>query len=187
MIVPSFWAEGRVAERTGGKQVTVRRFGWSDESQAAAQAHADLRVREAFDRVQRGEQLPRFEYKRAYNGAEGVPIREEILERHGDVIITRNGYGARCLNTPNVLFADLDVKTGGFRGWLRGTFGGLLKLVAPAIAEDPWVAAERRGREFGEVVVRRDGVRQQRDRADRVRADRSACAAKRAGRVFSIE
>jgi hypothetical protein len=148
MIVPSFWAEGRVAERTGGKQVTVRRFGWSDESQAAAQAHADLRVREAFDRVQRGEQLPRFEYKRAYNGAEGVPIREEILERHGDVIITRNGYGARCLNTPNVLFADLDVKTGGFRGWLRGTFGGLLKLVAPAIAEDPWVAAERRVREY---------------------------------------
>jgi hypothetical protein len=98
--------------------------------------------------VQRGESLPRFEYKRAYNGAEGVPIREEILERHGETIITRNGYGARCLNTPNVLFADLDVETGGVRGWLRDTFGRLLTLVAPAIAEDPWVAAERRVREY---------------------------------------
>ena len=26
----------------------------------------------------------------------------------GATIITRNAYGARCLNTPNVLFADVD-------------------------------------------------------------------------------
>ena len=51
------------------------RFGWSDESQSAAQSHADLRAREAFDRVQRGESLPRFEYKRAYNGADVDRIR----------------------------------------------------------------------------------------------------------------
>jgi len=38
-----------------------------------------------------------------------VPIREEIVSRHGDTIITRNSYGARCLNTPNALFADITV------------------------------------------------------------------------------
>lgn len=43
-----------------------------------------------------------------YNGAEGVPIREEIVEVHGTTIITRNAYGAGCLNTPDVLFVDLD-------------------------------------------------------------------------------
>ena len=48
MIVPAYWAEGRVHEKRDGKQVTIRRFGWSDESQAAAQAHADDRAREAF-------------------------------------------------------------------------------------------------------------------------------------------
>jgi hypothetical protein len=131
MIVPAYWAEGRVHEKRDGKQVTIRRFGWSDESQAAAQAHADDRAREAFAAFKASGTTARFEYKRAYNGADGVPIREEILERHGDTIITRNGYGARCLNTPNVLFADVDVRTEGFAATMRNTFGGLLRFVAP--------------------------------------------------------
>jgi hypothetical protein len=148
VIVPTYWAEGRVSERKRGKQVTVRRFGWSDESQAAAQAHADERARDAFERVQRGETDKRYERKVDYNGADGLPIREEIVERHGDTVITRNSYGARCLNTPNVLFADIDVRTGGFDGWLRASFGPLLKYFSPKRAEDPWVAAERTVREY---------------------------------------
>ncbi len=75
MIVPQFWAEGRIQERTAGKQLTVRRYGWSDESPLAAQAHADQRTREAFERIAQGEKLERREPKRAYNGADGVPIR----------------------------------------------------------------------------------------------------------------
>jgi hypothetical protein len=108
MIIPKYWAEARLQHREGRRQVTLRRFGWSDESDAAAQAHADLRVREAMDRVLAGEDLPRRERRVAYNGAEGVPIREEIVDRHGENVITRNGYGALCLNTPDVLFADMD-------------------------------------------------------------------------------
>jgi hypothetical protein len=108
MIVPKFWAEGRIRERVEGRQVTVRRFGWSDASQADAQAMADTRTREALARIVAGQELVRRELKRAYNGSEGVPIREEIVAQFGEVIITRNGYGALCLNTPNVLFADID-------------------------------------------------------------------------------
>lgn len=108
MIVPAHWAEGRLQERRDGRQITVRRFGWSDESQAAAQAHADQRTREAFERIAAGEPLLRRERKAGYNGAQGLPIREEIVERHGDAVITRNSYGARCLNTPDVLFVDVD-------------------------------------------------------------------------------
>ena len=40
-----------------------------------------------------------------------MPIREQIVARHGDVVITRNSYGALCLNTPDVLFADVDLAT----------------------------------------------------------------------------
>ena len=109
MIVPQFWAEGRLQHRERGRQITVRRFGWSDSSQAEAQAHADARAQEALDRLIAGEDLVRREARRAYNGAEGVPIREEIVSRHGDTIITRNTYGARCLNTPDVLFVDIDL------------------------------------------------------------------------------
>jgi hypothetical protein len=108
MIVPRYWAEGRIQQRKDGKQVTVRRFGWSDVSQEAAQTHADQRTAEAFQRISSGEKLERREPKLAYHGAQGVPIREEIIDRRGEAIITRNSYGARCLNTPDALFADID-------------------------------------------------------------------------------
>jgi hypothetical protein len=108
MIVPQFWAEARIRDRIDGRQVTIRRFGWSDISQGEAQAHAETRVREALDRFRAGQEVVRRELKRAYNGSEGVPIREEIVSREGETVITRNSYGALCLNTPNVLFADID-------------------------------------------------------------------------------
>lgn len=108
MIVPQFWAEGRLQQRQNGRQVTVRRFGWSDSSQLEAQAHADQRTHEALERIIAGATLDRREPKVPYNGAEGVPIREEIISRQGEAIVTRNSYGALCLNTPNVFFADID-------------------------------------------------------------------------------
>lgn len=108
MIVPQYWAEARAQGRIQEHQVTVRRFGWSDGSQEEAQTHAETRAREALARLESGEKLPRRERKVPYNGADGMPIREEIVSRHGDVVITRNSYGARCLNTPDVLFADVD-------------------------------------------------------------------------------
>ena len=117
MIVPAFWAEGRAQVRHHDRQITVRRFGWSDTSQTEAQAMADARAAEALQRVVRGEALPRREPKVPYNGAAGVPIREEIVERIGQVVITRNSYGARCLNAPDVLFADVDADTP-FPEWL---------------------------------------------------------------------
>jgi hypothetical protein len=113
MIVPEHWAEARIQEKypdreAPPRQVTVRRFGWSDISQKDAQRHANQRVRQAFDRIARGEPLPKRERKVRYNGADGLPIREQILERFDDCIITRNSYGARCLNSPDVMFADID-------------------------------------------------------------------------------
>lgn len=135
MIVPQYWAEARLQHRARGKQVTVRRFGWSDSSMEDAQLHADTRVREAFDRVLAGEKLPRLEHKQPYNGAEGLPIREEIIARHGNSVITRNSYGALCLNTPSALFVDIDFEQGihvRLDRWIRWL------LFAAAIAGGFW-------------------------------------------------
>jgi hypothetical protein len=150
MIVPAFWAEGRIQHRQRDRQVTIRRLGWSDVSQAEAQAMADARAGEALQRALAGETtLARREPKVPYNGASGVPIREEIVERYGAHVITRNSYGARCLNTPNVLFADIDVEStfpewlmqvigllsmgvGAYVWWREGSFG---------VAAFAWVAA----------------------------------------------
>jgi hypothetical protein len=108
MIIPKYWAEARLRHRDRRRRITVRRFGWSDIDEAAAQAHAETRAAEALARLLAGEDLPRRERRVAYNGAEGVPIREEIVARHGDSVVSRTGYGALCLNTPDVLFADID-------------------------------------------------------------------------------
>ena len=132
MIVPQFWAEARVhrPRRNGEGQVTVRRFGWSESSQAEADAMAHERAQAALQRILSGEKILRREPKVAYNGARGVPIREEVLSRHDDVVITRNAYGAHCLNTPNVLFADVDF---GVNVSVRTIFACMLGLFAVAI------------------------------------------------------
>lgn len=107
MIVPAYWAEARLQARFRGRPVVVRRFGWSDTSPADAQAHAERRANEALNAILAGQALPRREVRSNY-GVEGVPIREQIVQRDGGVVITRNSYGALCLNTPDVLFADID-------------------------------------------------------------------------------
>ena len=108
MLIPDYWAEASLKHKVAGKQIAVRRFGWSELSQEDAQRNADARAEDAFARIVAGEKLARRELKMSYNGAVGVPIREEVLSRHEGAVITRNIYGARCLNTPNVLFADID-------------------------------------------------------------------------------
>lgn len=137
MIIPLYWAEGRAQHRQKGNQVTVRRFGWSDESQAAAQSHADQRAQEALQRQLSGENLPQREQRVPYNGADGMPIREEILVQHGKTIITRNSYGAHCLNSPDVLFADIDFqKKASFPFALFLTLGLLLSAIAVGALTD---------------------------------------------------
>lgn len=127
MIVPSFWAEARAQYRRKGKQITVRRFGWSDASQDDAQHNAQRRVDAALARAVAGEPLPRRERKVPYNGGDGLPIREEVVDRVGETVITRNAYGARCINTPNVLFVDIDFNDGPGK---RTVWGSALFLLA---------------------------------------------------------
>ncbi|ENU22289.1 hypothetical protein F993_03182 [Acinetobacter proteolyticus] len=129
MIVPQHWAEAKTKTKIAGRQYTIKRFGWSDQNIEAAQSHAEQRVAEAIERIKAGENIRRIDHKVPYNGAEGVPIREQIIAQHDDVIITRNSYGALCLNTPDVLFADIDFEyTPRFRLYLLAFL--LLMLLA---------------------------------------------------------
>lgn len=132
MIVPRYWAEARARERSSGRQVTVRRFGWSNASEAEAQANAEARAAEALRRIMAGEKLARRDLKQPYNGAQGLPIREEIVSEHEATVITRNSYGARCLNTPDVMFVDIDFETAPSGGYVLLTMAPLI-LIAFAI------------------------------------------------------
>ncbi len=107
MQVPEHWAEARLVGSVKGLDRVVRRWGWSDTSAVDAQRHAEQRAAAAMAELQAGRKVPTREKKLAYGGA-GLPIREEVVARNGTDVITRNSYGARCLNVPDVLFADLD-------------------------------------------------------------------------------
>ncbi|MEL6431481.1 MAG: hypothetical protein AAFR54_20075, partial [Planctomycetota bacterium] len=110
MLVPRHWAEARRSLRVDGRAVTVRRFGWSSASEAEATAHAEHRAAEAAAAIEAGQAVEPRERKVPYNGADGLPIREEILEEDEDgrFVVTRNSYGAHCLNAPSLLIADVD-------------------------------------------------------------------------------
>ncbi|MCU0796670.1 MAG: hypothetical protein MUF31_12145 [Akkermansiaceae bacterium] len=116
MNIPRYWAEHRIQEKRDGRQVTVRRWGWSDQSDDAARALAEIRCKEAMARVWSGEKLSRREKAETYGNGDGMPIREELVKAFPHAAITRNRYGALCLNTPRVLFADVD---GSYRDPLR--------------------------------------------------------------------
>ncbi len=113
----------------------MRRWGWSDISQAEAQALAERRVREALQRILSGENLRRRETLDSYGSQEGVPIREEVVALHGENVVTRNSYGSLCLNAPRVLFADIDAHTVPV---LRVPAWGFLLLALAGLAVGMW-------------------------------------------------
>jgi hypothetical protein len=133
MEIPRYWAEHREQRILAGRRhVTLRRFGWSADSQEAAQQHAVQRVAEAWANWDAGRKPTRREAKVAYAGADGLPIREEIISEHPEAgaIVTRNAYGARCLNVADVLFADVDLGEARSRlSDLRWTTVGFLILL----------------------------------------------------------
>lgn len=140
MFIPRYWSEASHLERyPERRQVTVRRFGWSATSQEEADVHARQRVEEALAVLREGgpEALRGFtrrERKIAYAGSDGLPIREEIVFEHleADVVVTRNSYGAQCLNTTRAMFVDIDAlgshaEVVGCAGALAGALlGGIL-------------------------------------------------------------
>jgi hypothetical protein len=108
MIVPQYWSESKTKKIIDGRQFTLKRFGWSDISEQDAKDHSESRLNEAVKTLEKEGDVRRIDHKTSYNGAEGIPIREEVISKYQDVVISRNSYGALCLNTPDVLFADID-------------------------------------------------------------------------------
>lgn len=111
MIIPKFWASSKRQHRTKGKRATIQRWGWSDLSQEDAKRHADARLELAMESLIKDwprVSILKREPKVPYNGAEGVPIREEVIVKLDMGVITRNAYGALCLNTPSAMFVDVD-------------------------------------------------------------------------------
>ena len=116
MFIPRYWSEASSCERLPGRhQVTLHRFGWSSTTQDDADVHARQRLEEALDAFRQGgtdglNGMSRRERRVAYAGHDGLPIREEIVleDERSQTVVTRNSYGALCLNTTQAMFVDVD-------------------------------------------------------------------------------
>ena len=184
MLIPRFWAEARARHRERSRQITIRRFGWSDVSQDDAQAMAEARANEALQRAIRGEILVRRESSVGYSGV-GLPIREEILETVGRSVVTRNSYGAKCLNVPDVLFADVDgAMSAGWTPWLVSLPAGAAGIAVFALTRSALWSLVVFGLAFAiltVVVHRADQRRQERRDWPRARARITRFAAANTG------
>lgn len=152
MFIPRYWSQASAqAVLASGERFMVRRFGWSSASQADAAVHARSRLDEALQVLAEGGRealrtFTRIERKAAYMGADGLPIREEIIAEfpEEDTVITRNSYGALCLNTQSAMFVDIDAPQS--RAYGQGCLTGclifpLLMIAGVWPADLPWTSA----------------------------------------------
>lgn len=107
MRIPKHWrfAE-RAATGSDGIERQLKIWGWSFDGIEDASRAAAERLERVVGRLVRGEPLGQYEYL-------DVPLREEVLDvfrasGEESAVITRNRYGAKVLNTADVLFADID-------------------------------------------------------------------------------
>jgi hypothetical protein len=100
MRIPTFWAR---ASRDGFEAP-----GWSFSSIAEAKHVAEERLTMLIDVLVGGK--PPAQGRYLYGDR---PVREPVIEtvgaaEHPEALITRNAYGALCLNTEDVAFVDVD-------------------------------------------------------------------------------
>ena len=122
MLIPKYWAhykqrfDAKIASSSTLKQATIKRYGWSDISEADALIHAKARVDEAHKRWLEGADIVRRERVEQYNQSNAIPIREAIISNSvfsnhkstTQVIVTRNSYGAQVANVDNIAIIDID-------------------------------------------------------------------------------
>lgn len=106
MFIPKFWRKAEGQAELNGKTVRIFAWGYSDESEDEAMQRAVQRLDLVAERIRAGARSHDYIY--SVN-----PMRESIVESFGGetptAVITRNGYGSLVLNTPRVMFVDIDL------------------------------------------------------------------------------
>ena len=114
MYFPKFWSRGSGQ----ANDIRTQAWGWSDTSKEEAARLGASRAQRVAEAIQRGDSGKGYLYGQN-------PLREPVLQEFGYGIVTRNGYGCEVLNTPSVLFCDIDIEESAHKsgGILSGLFG----------------------------------------------------------------
>ncbi|WP_428390096.1 hypothetical protein [Mucisphaera sp.] len=119
MWIPRYWAKGwgEVQHSYNAELVRTEAWGWSDDSEAAAQRVAEERATRIASSLA-GDAIPASWYDYMDR-----PVREEIVEDRSWGIITRNAQGALVLNCASAMFIDVDRFSS--KHWFGRFFSGL--------------------------------------------------------------
>lgn len=125
MKTARFWTRAEAeALDEDERPVRAQARGWSNESLEAARTKAlELATRVAKRLATRDEDAMRYPYG-------DRPLPEPVLQQFEGAIVTRNRYGALVLNTNEMMFVDVDRKTGPPKS--GGIFGSLFGKPKPA-------------------------------------------------------
>ncbi|HAZ11530.1 MAG: hypothetical protein A2X86_14075 [Bdellovibrionales bacterium GWA2_49_15] len=112
MKIPRFWIKiRRQGQFSDGRTFELLKYGHSDDSLEQARASAETLATKAVQILSKGVGHLSREVFADYSLAQ--PIREEILKEYtlqnSRLVITRNGYGSKVLNTDKIMFVDVDL------------------------------------------------------------------------------
>jgi len=138
MKLARYWARGEgEAVDPKGNRVRYAARGWSDESVDAARDRArEIAQRVAARIVADPTKRNQYEYG-------DRPLPEPVIQKIGDSIVTRNGYGALVLNTDNLMFVDVDreepapLSAAGLESIISSVFSLFSKPTPPVPKADP--------------------------------------------------
>lgn len=138
MKIYRYWAKAKAPVEVANKKWDLECFGGSNSSVEEALQRASERAKSAASVIQRGTKPKHYTYGER-------PLRELIVKEFEEdgrtvALLTRNSYGSVVLNTPNVLFADIDYPP-----------QGLLSLVRDGVAK---LFGRRRSSRDEEIVAR---------------------------------
>jgi len=141
MKIARFWAKESATTTRGRSRYRLRVWEWSENSLDEARAKARASLQRLVQRVQT-EGFAGHPPTRTY-GYGDKPPREEIIEEirdsHGVTIatISRNIYGALILNTPALMFIDIDIPPespfAGLRSFFARIFGQKIESQAEKV------------------------------------------------------
>lgn len=107
-----FWSRQAAEIQVGDARQTIHCYGGSNQSPEAAAEQARAQIAAIEQRIA-GQPSREADYEAA--------IREEILEElDAHNLVSRNRYGARVLNSENLMFIDIDNAEAGLLDWLFG-------------------------------------------------------------------
>ena len=115
MNIPKYWEKKEVTFHIDGKEAFCNIWGYSDGNMEAARRMIEEKIPQVEEAIRRRWDSEDGEYYTGYKGEYYTVdvIREQRLEEISQdsdeiAVITRNSYGAKIINCPEVMFVDID-------------------------------------------------------------------------------